>query len=200
MPVATTATHQGPYTVRTMRIGEGHQAQVFHGRVTIGPRHHGADAAKADRAAHAWLDARALREAQVRRESGAPSVESYREAFDVIELNDAERAMLNAHADAAHLTLTATQLAAAAGWDNWSSANLHYGRLGYKLAAAMRWTPPRRSDGSEIWTMALATGHHDIEDAQIDMDQLYASLEHAGQFEWVLRPQVAEAWSAGRTS
>jgi hypothetical protein len=195
MPATTTATHAGPYTIRTMKIGSDFQSQVFHGRTTIGPRHHGSRTEEADRAAHDWLAERAERETRVRRDTGAPSVEAYREAFDVVEMNDAERAMLAAHAAAPYRTLTATQLAAAAGWDNWSAANLHYGKLGYKLATAMRWTPPRRSDGSEIWTMALATGHHDIEGEVIDMDQLCASMEHAGHFEWVLRPQVADAWS-----
>ncbi len=190
----TDSVFYGPYAIRVMRIAGAHQAQIFRGRVTIGPRHHGATPDEALEAAKIWLDRRAEVEARVRATTHIPSVEAYREALSVIEINAAETAMLDAHIAAPRHTLTATQLAEAAGWDSWSSANLHYGLLGRKIAEAMRWTPPLRPDGTEIWTMAIATGPHDIEGgAEIDMAGLLATYENGGQFEWVVRPQLVEA-------
>jgi hypothetical protein len=77
------------------------------------------------------------------------------------------------------MTLTATGLANAAGYESFSSANEKYGRLGRMLAEYLEWDPVKRPDGSPIWTTMIATG------GEGDWDD--------GQFRWVMRTEVAEA-------
>lgn len=129
---------------------------------------------------------------------GAPSAKAYEAAFLAIgELNDGYRAMLRAHLHAPDHLISATKLAEAAGYANWSAANLHYGLLGAKIAEEINFVPPSRADGSKIWTCAIAR------DPNVDLEfpdtSLLDALERrmADQhFEWQMRPQVVEALRA----
>ena len=62
-----------------------------------------------------------------------PSVEDYKIAFEALQLSRGQRDMLRAHFLAPNHTITATDLADAAGYKSWQGANLQYGLLGKKL-------------------------------------------------------------------
>jgi hypothetical protein len=64
-----------------------------------------------------------------------PSVARYKQAFRVVDhlLNDGQRAMLQAQYLAPDRTLTATELAIAAGYRSYRGTNLQYGRMGQLL-------------------------------------------------------------------
>lgn len=65
--------------------------------------------------------------------------------------------MLTAHVRAPNHTLDATELANAAGYDNYGSANIRNGKLGHKIADLLDIVPPiNSSTGEPTWTMALA--------------------------------------------
>ena len=53
-------------------------------------------------------------------------------------------------------TLTSTRLAEAAGYSNYSAANLQYGLLGKRLWEELPTALPVGSDGNHIYTFALA--------------------------------------------
>lgn len=93
-----------------------------------------------------------------RDDEGAPSAKVYEEAFAVLlpDMPDSYLAMLRAHLDAPDRLLSATRLAEAAGYSGYEGANLHYGKLGQRVAEEIGFVPPRRADGTEIWTCALA--------------------------------------------
>lgn len=144
------------------------------------------------------LDAIELSE---RDKEGAPSAKVYEAAFLALgELNDGYRAMLKAHLNAPDHLISATKLAAAAGYANWSAANLHYGLLGAKVAEEIGFEPPSRPDGSKIWTCAIAR------DPNLDLEFPDTSLQDALErwiddesfrhFEWQMRPQVVQALRA----
>lgn len=103
------------------------------------------------------------------------TTEEYVSAFRSLKLEEHELAMLMAHVRAPDHTLTATELAKAAGYDNFGSANIHYGKLGRKLAELLDIVPPLSiSRGEPVWTMALAES--------IDED-----------LRWRLHPEVVDA-------
>ena len=102
-------------------------------------------------------------------------------AFLAIEprLSTGHKAMLRAHVKAAGRALTATQLAEAAGYANYSAANLQYGLLGAMLFGEMPEVLPTLADGTPIMTFAIASG-----------DGEHRSGE--GHWIWTMRPHIAE--------
>jgi hypothetical protein len=116
----------------------------------------------------------------------------YAEAFARLgKLPAGYEAMLQAHLNAPDHCITATQLAEAAGYENYNAANLHYGRLGQLLAQELNYNPPKREDGTEIWTATLAWP-----DGEADVESMTRAVERRfddGHFEWPLRRQVIEA-------
>lgn len=94
-------------------------------------------------------------------------------------ITDSNREMLKAHYQADEYTLTATELATAAGYDNYSLANLQYGTLGKLLGAHLPIEPEQKEDGTPIWTTILAEG---------DPEQLEG--EH---YRWIMRPELVRA-------
>jgi hypothetical protein len=109
------------------------------------------------------------------------SVTEYVQAFQAIErrLSEGHRAMLKAHFSAPERTLTASQLAEAAGYRGYKAANLQYGNVGRWLYEEILCLLPERADGSKIYTCALADG------AELEAPE--------DQWRWVLRPEVAAA-------
>lgn len=130
-----------------------------------------------------------------RDKEGAPSASVYAAAFSSLEpLHESYRAMLRAHLTAPDHLISASKLAEAAGYANWSAANLHYGKLGYSIADEIGFGPPKREDGTEIWTCAIA--RDPALDTEFPDTSLLDGLERAmadGDFEWQMRPQVVEA-------
>lgn len=82
------------------------------------------------------------------------TVDDYAEALNALKLGSHELAMLSAHYSADERRLTAAELAKSAGWNDFSSANSHYGRLGKRIAEQVG----LNLDGcnEQVWTEALA--------------------------------------------
>jgi len=99
-----------------------------------------------------------------------------------------------AHLASPDLLISATRLAQAAEYVGYEGANLHYGKLGQRVAEEIGFTPPRRGDGSEIWTCAIARDpelNAQFPDTSL-MDAMLRNFDNQ-HFEWQLRPQVARA-------
>jgi hypothetical protein len=95
------------------------------------------------------------------------------------DLSDGHCAMLKAHYHAPNQTITATELAAAAGYKSYSAANLQYGNVGKALYEELPVDIPRRDDGSLIYTSAIATADE--------------KTENEVHWTWKMRPEVAYA-------
>jgi hypothetical protein len=110
-----------------------------------------------------------------------PKAAEYVVAFRTIldRLSDGHLAMLKAHYHAHGRRLTATELANAAGYANYSAANLQYGLVGKAIYEEVPMELPRLSDGSLIYTFTLAIqGNPGAEEEQ---------------WIWEMRPEVAHA-------
>jgi hypothetical protein len=70
-----------------------------------------------------------------------PTANQFLRAFERVlpDANEAQLRMLRAHFKAPDYTLTASQLAKAAKYKNYSGANLHYGKLAGKLCDELHW-------------------------------------------------------------
>lgn len=87
--------------------------------------------------------------------------------------------MLKAHYHAPDQTLTPTRLAESAGYNDYSSANLHYGKVGKLLNDVLPIVLLEQSDGTPVYASALATPGDRTTDEQY--------------WTWKLRPEVAFA-------
>lgn len=126
---------------------------------------------------------------------GAPSANVYQAAFVAIgELPEGYRAMLSAHLHAPDHMISATQLAEAACYANWSAANLHYGLLAAKIANEINFVPPSRTDGTKIWTCAIARAPgSEPEFPDTSLEEALMRKMESGHFEWQMRSQVVQA-------
>lgn len=61
------------------------------------------------------------------------SADKYENALNEISINEKQKQMLKAHYEAPNRSITYTQLAAAAGYDDYAVANSQYGKLGRVL-------------------------------------------------------------------
>ncbi len=84
--------------------------------------------------------------------SPLPSVEQYKQAFEFIRgsLSEGRIAMLRAQFLAPDHTLTATELAKAAGYKNFRGTNLQYGLLGAELRHILGY----QGDGQESYILS----------------------------------------------
>lgn len=116
-----------------------------------------------------------------RQRPAPPNGDDYVHAFQTIldELPDSYCAMLKAHYHAPNQEITTTALADAAGYSNYSSANLHYGTLGKMLYEVLPIEVEKGSDGQPVYTFALATAG-DTRDSE-------------ERWTWKMRPGVAYA-------
>jgi hypothetical protein len=130
---------------------------------------------------------------------GAPSAKVYEQAFEALlpTMPQSYHAMLKAHLHAPDNLISATKLARAADYSGYEGANLHYGKLGQAIAGEIGFAPPKREDGSEIWTCAIARDPSlEIEFPDTSMlDALLRNFDTA-HFEWQMRPQVVLALRA----
>ena len=62
-----------------------------------------------------------------------PSADAYVKALDAIVISDKQKMMLDFHVKAHNRTVTYTELARAAGYENFRVANSSYGKLGRAL-------------------------------------------------------------------
>jgi hypothetical protein len=70
-----------------------------------------------------------------------PSAEEYAKALTAIKISEPQMKMFEAHYRAHNRTMTYTELAKAAGSDDYRTANLHYGKLGYALGEQVGMAP-----------------------------------------------------------
>jgi hypothetical protein len=125
-----------------------------------------------------WVDQKYAASAESRRAAHIATTQEYVDALTARPPKDNEVAMLKAHA--ARQIMTAGQLAEAAGYQSFSSANVHYGTLGRELSEILHLTPKMRSDGTSIWTSVLADG--------ID-----PSGELSPEYKWQMHPELIDA-------
>ncbi|USA38532.1 hypothetical protein [Pelagerythrobacter marinus] len=171
------------HIIRSACVNDQWQARIFRGKNTVGDVFHGVDRQQAILSAQQAIDNAMTAENAVRQSTGAPSVNAYFNALKTLEpLPRHHLAMLEAHLGAPGYLMTATELAKAAGWTDYSAANLHYGNLGYELSQELEWAPPKREDGTPVWTMVLATE-----------PDVAGELIETTDFQWKLRPQIIEA-------
>jgi len=176
------------HLIRSAKFGAVWQARAFRNRKVVGPTMSAPTRDEAIVAVKAAIDTAAAEEQAARGDDGAPTASAYTAAFEALwPLPKHQLLMLSAHANAAHHIVSATQLANAAGWDDFSAANLHYGKLGYDVALELEWTPAETSNGQPVWTFTLAT------EAPSQEVQATDPTLNPAHFQWKLRPQVAEA-------
>lgn len=195
MPTHSETVGHGRYIIQIALFGDHWQGQAYRNRRPVSERFTEKTREALVELFKSKLDARDEEERASRDASGAPSVEAYGEALRALgRLPEGHQAMLDAHLAAPDHVITATQLAEAAGYQSYSAANLQYGTLGCRLAEELDWHPPRRKDGSPIWTYALATDAADAgSDAHPDDEQVDDARESSPEFQWRMRPQVVEA-------
>lgn len=113
--------------------------------------------------------------------NAAPTDDQYVEALRAIlpSLSERHVAMLRAHCRASNSSLTATQLAEAAGYANYSAVNLQYGIVGRRLWEELPTRLDLNAERQPVYTSALA----DAGDRTMSEDQ----------WVWRLRPGVAAA-------
>lgn len=105
-----------------------------------------------------------------------PRTDEYQAALDQIRPTKDELALLTFHARFLRRCATMRQLAdGALSSTSPSQANLMYGKLGHRLAEAMKWEPEHREDGSPIWMTSIADGWQPAD----------------REFEWVMVPTLA---------
>ena len=90
-------------------------------------------------------------------------------AMESLRLSDNDHSMLRVNYSAPNSTLTATQMARQLGYSKYGAANLHYGKLGNRIATEL---------GVQLDNGVLAL---------VTMDWPY------GECEWTMRPQIREA-------
>jgi predicted HNH restriction endonuclease len=119
-------------------------------------------------------------EASRRKQRKAPyigTVDDYVGAFQTIKLGEREKRMLHAHAHTEGRTLTATQIANAAGYEGHQQTNSQYGKLARRVAEAAGLARIDGEDGEDAWTFALATGER----------------EEGEHWRWTMHPEVFDA-------
>lgn len=98
------------------------------------------------------------------------------------QLSDGQLAMLKAHYHAENQAITASELAAAAGYASYHPANLHYGNIGKLLFELAPIKLNTYKDGTPVYTSYLATELTESDDEQ--------------HWNWKLRPEVSNAIKA----
>jgi hypothetical protein len=89
--------------------------------------------------------------------------------------------MLRAQCRAPGARITATQLADAAGYQNYNAANLQYGTLAFNVAGHLGFIPENRPDGSARWWTTLSYAIKNSGDPE------------SGQFQFIMRPELVTA-------
>ena len=110
-----------------------------------------------------------------------PSTKAYEMALqsNLEHLTDKYRLMLCAHYKAPDRTLTMRDLADAAEYPTWTSADRHYNTVGRMLGESMLFQPRARASGFPIWMLMIAEG---------------ANKDDPGvECRWRMRGQVASA-------
>lgn len=175
------------HSIKTTKLGDAWQALARRGKAAIGEVFTAPTQESAILMVKRQLDETAAEQRAMRGVDGVPTVDEFRAALPHLKYNKAQDAMLAAHLNAPDYILTATQLAQAAGYDDYAVANSQYGQLGRALAEELDWEPQKRKDGNPIWTLTLAT--------DADSDAREEGEEIAGHWRWRLRPEIVAVLS-----
>lgn len=176
------------HSIKTMKFGDAWQGLARRGKVASGDVVTAPTQESAIMMVKRQLDEVAAKQRSQRGPDGFPTVDEIRAAWPHLKFNKVQDAMFAAHLNAPDHIMTATQLAQAAGYDDYVVANSQYGQLGRSLAEELDWQPQKRKDGNPIWTLALATG--------VDGDAREEGEEVMGHWRWKLRPEIVAALSA----
>ncbi|MGF6440164.1 hypothetical protein [Paraburkholderia youngii] len=120
--------------------------------------------------------------------NGTEADAAYTEALASVlpSLTAAQLRMLQFHYHAPDRTITAAQLAEAAGYASYSGANLQYGIIGKAILERHPLEVPKRPDGTPIYTFALADAGGTVRDGDMD----------GGEWRWRMLPSLAYALRA----
>ena len=107
-------------------------------------------------------------------------MDEYVEALRSLKIGAHHAAMFRAHANATEQTLTATELAKAAGYDGYEIANVLYGKLGHEIADYLGLRPQQYEKRNDpFWTSILV-------EATKEPDE-------GGRWRWTMHPELVEA-------
>ncbi len=89
--------------------------------------------------------------------------EQYQEGLNTISLSEPQKKMLKAHYNVVNRSITYTELAKAAGYDSYETANSQYGRLGRTLGESVGFKfvealPDR--PGELFYSSSIGQGNH----------------------------------------
>jgi hypothetical protein len=188
----------GRYEIRSGPLAGAWGANAFR-RKTLVTKANGASRDEAVVAVKTELDRLDQVSLSDRDAEGAPSAAIYEHAFalPMPAFPKSYVAMLRAHLAAPDQLMSATRLADAAGYAGYEGANLHYGKLGQRVGDEIGFAPPRREDGSEIWTCVIARDPGlDTEFPDTSLFEALSRNFDSQHFEWQMRPQVAQALRA----
>lgn len=185
MPIKSQHVIHRRHSIKTMKSGDNWQARAFRGKAAIGEIVTAPSEESAILVVKRELDETAEKQRMMRGTNGFPTVDELRAALPHLKFSKTQDAMLAAHLHAPDHILTATQLAQAAGYDDYTVANAQYGQLGRALAEELEWEPQEKTAGKTVWTFTLAT---DADENARDEGE-----EIAGHWRWKLRPEIVAA-------
>jgi hypothetical protein len=114
-----------------------------------------------------------------------PSALEYAAAFQNIKMSNDQRKMLGHHYTARNRTVTYTELAKAAGAENYRAANSAYGRLGKMLGEATGYTFPIASErGEPFYSGALGIDAPRREQGEYRLMMHHEVADALHQLEW----------------
>ena len=181
--IKTRETPHERFIIRSLEMKGTFKARAFLGPMAVADGY-GASHEEAVEAVRQQLDQRRI-EIQKDRIDGVPSAREFEDGLMVLaaadRIEDGQRRMLRGIFEAPGMTLTATGLAQAAGFDAYQIANMKFGMLGLALGQELGFEPPGHRKGGAVWTKVLATGPSRSE------------LEPDERHPWTLRAEVAEA-------
>lgn len=175
------------HSIKTTKFGDAWQGLARRGKAATGDVVTAPTQESAILMVKLQLDEAAAKQRSLRGPDGFPTVDEIRAAWPHLKFNKAQDAMFAAHLNAPDHILTATQLAQAAGYDDYGVANSQYGLLGRALAEELDWEPQKRKDGNPIWTLTLAT--------DADGEAREDGEEITGHWRWRLRPEIVTVLS-----
>jgi hypothetical protein len=170
----------GPYEIRLWRSGDRFGGRAFLRDKAVLPQREGATMDGLVRLIGEELDERAKTMRRARTRGQIATAKEFEEALLSVRINEGQSRMLGALLAAPDHSLTATQLAAAAGYAAFGGANLWLGRLGAEVASIVGYLPGQQSKEIAM-TRTLAT------------PAKASARQGDGDFRWTLRPEVVLA-------
>lgn len=170
----------GRYVIRTLTSGAKVSARAFAGAQSVATAQ-GKTIDEALSTIRNLLNDRDDRE-RAARHGEIPTAQEFTDAFSRLgpKIGKHHWLMLRALLAAPDRTLTVAQIAAAAGYTRFRSANESFGKLARMVAEDLGHNPECRSDGSPMWMLILAT------------DANPTPRNEDGDWRWKMRMQVAD--------